>query len=419
MWADYDSSLPVRSEADGLDERLHVKIVDGSSGAVNQATVDTDKNLHVEMHGNNTTGGTDLVLKLSELGFANEDGIYDASNNTDPSNVGLIGHVRSASPADSDQTIRWTGIQGSDANTVWAMDVSMCDGNGEPITTNHPLPIIQGSGANFYVDVDGVYSGSNTDPDNVGVVWHVRNATPGDAQQTFRPTGVQGTAVNTVWAIDVSMHDGSGNAYSSTNPLPISFGSGVSLNVDLDGVYNVSTNPDPDNVGLVISTRSAAPGDAEQTIKPTGVQGSDDNKIWAMDISLHDENGDAYTALNPLPIVITGATAGTSIHHWEKESAIAKDGTSEAAYQVAALKTLKLTKVFGAASGKMKMDISTGTSGSTVQTMVLYNSTAFPNVEYEFAETFTVAAGHWVRIVLTNLDNQAQDMYSMIEGEEV
>jgi hypothetical protein len=340
MWADYDSSLPVRSEKDGLDERLHVKIVDGSSGAVNQAAVDTDKNLHIEVHGNDADDASDVVLKLSELGWANSDGIYEADNNSDPSNNGLIVCTRSAAPSDAEQTFRVTGVQGS-------------------------------------------------------------------------------TDSNLVWAMDVSIHDGNGDAYSDTNPLPISFGSGANLDVNVDGIYVLSTNPDPDNIGLIVCTRSAAPGDAEQTFRVTGVQGStDSNLVWAMDVSLHDENGDSYSGTNPLPVVISGGTIGTAVHHWEKETALAKDGTTEAAYQVTALKTLTLTKVFGTGSGKMKLDISTGSSGGTVQTMVLFNSTAFPNVEYEFAETFTVPAGQWVSIIVTNLDNQAQDIYTMIEGEE-
>lgn len=38
--------------------------------------------------------------------------------------------------------------------------------------------------------VDGVYDVvTNADPDNIGLVGHVRNATPGDAQQTLRLTG--------------------------------------------------------------------------------------------------------------------------------------------------------------------------------------------------------------------------------------
>lgn len=40
------------------------------------------------------------------------------------------------------------------------------------------------------INVDGVYDGgTNTNPDNVGIIAHIRNAAPGDTQQTFRSTG--------------------------------------------------------------------------------------------------------------------------------------------------------------------------------------------------------------------------------------
>ena len=51
--SDYKSGLPVRSEADGTDERLQTKIVDATSPDTQQMEVDSDNNAHVEVHGNN------------------------------------------------------------------------------------------------------------------------------------------------------------------------------------------------------------------------------------------------------------------------------------------------------------------------------------------------------------------------------
>ena len=48
--ADYDSGLPIRSEADGTDERVQVKIVDKTNPDTQQATVDTDDNLKVGVY---------------------------------------------------------------------------------------------------------------------------------------------------------------------------------------------------------------------------------------------------------------------------------------------------------------------------------------------------------------------------------
>lgn len=64
--ADQDLALPVRTE-DDLDQRVQVKIVDPTNPATQQATVDTDSNLHIEVHGNDSTG-TDRTLALDTLG---------------------------------------------------------------------------------------------------------------------------------------------------------------------------------------------------------------------------------------------------------------------------------------------------------------------------------------------------------------
>lgn len=63
----------------------------------------------------------------------------------------------------------------------------------------------------FTVDtkVDGVYNGvSNTDPDNTGLIAHIRGAAPDDTSQTFRSTGANPNADNVdpanVFALDVN-----------------------------------------------------------------------------------------------------------------------------------------------------------------------------------------------------------------------
>lgn len=137
--ADYDSSLSIRSEADGADERVHVKIVDSANPDTQQATVDTDSNVKVAVYGD-TPAGADEALRLSELGAAAVDGIYDATNNTDPSQVGLVALVRNASPADSQQTQRLTAVTSTDT-TVRALDVALRDSAGDALSTTNPLPV--------------------------------------------------------------------------------------------------------------------------------------------------------------------------------------------------------------------------------------------------------------------------------------
>lgn len=59
--------------------------------------------------------------------------------------------------------------------------------------------------------------------------------------------------------------------------------------VSVDGVYNVSTNTNPDNVGLISHTRAASPGDAEQVERITAASPSSDN-IDPADVKAQDVN---------------------------------------------------------------------------------------------------------------------------------
>ena len=136
--ADYDSSLPVRSEADGNDERLHVKLVDYTNPDTQQAQVNTDSELLVEVHGKNPASG-DETLRLSELGAVNPDGDYDVTNNTKPASIGIIASDRGASVTETSQNLRPTGVSG-DSNKI-ALDVAISDSSGNDIDSGNPLPV--------------------------------------------------------------------------------------------------------------------------------------------------------------------------------------------------------------------------------------------------------------------------------------
>lgn len=162
--SDYNSSLPVRTEADGTDERLHVKIVDGTTPS-QRTTVDTDGNVHAEMHGNDPAG-TDRVLRTSELGAMTPDGVYDVAANTKPGNSGLIASVRDAAPSDTTQTQRITSVTNG---TKRLLDVSMHDENGAPFSASNPLPVTsvdsEGSEVNDYATAAAVAAAASSNHD--------------------------------------------------------------------------------------------------------------------------------------------------------------------------------------------------------------------------------------------------------------
>lgn len=133
-----EAGLPIKSPGN-TDDKTEVQIVDGSTVS-QKATVDSDNNLHVQVHGDNPSSG-DEVLRLSELGAPNPDGDYDATNNTKPAHMGLIAHDRAATPADTDQNQRLTAKTGTTDTDVHALDVSIHDENGNSFTAANPLPV--------------------------------------------------------------------------------------------------------------------------------------------------------------------------------------------------------------------------------------------------------------------------------------
>ena len=258
--ADYDSGLPIRSEVDGTDERVHVKIVDGTTDpAVNQTRVDSDNNLHIEVHGNRADDATDVVLRLSELGATVIDGLYHADDNSDPANIALVAHTR--------------------------------------------------------------------------------NATPGDTQSTERLTSIEDSG-GTVRALDVSLHDEDGEAYSQSNPLPV---------------------------------------------------------------TLEESEGD-------------------EVHDYDKGVAIAKDATSTHDYSVGSGDTFSFQQLLTSASGKMKVEVQIGDGAASEvfsEVAVRFNSTASPEADVNWKVPIVVvrtANTTTVRVIRTNLDNQPQDLYSTIVG---
>ena len=85
------------------------------------------------------------------------------------------------------------------------------------------------------IDLDGEYSGGNTNPDNVGMIVHSRAASPGDTEQLFRSTGgtlnADALVAANIHAIDVGsfLHGYNGATWdrinSSSGALDINFAS--------------------------------------------------------------------------------------------------------------------------------------------------------------------------------------------------
>lgn len=103
----------------------------------------------------------------------------DADSLAASANVGA--HIRAGSDGDliASQTIaaeEWLNVASA-----------LFDGAGNALSSTGGSLDVNVTSA-IDVSVDGEYSGGNTDPDNVGVIGHVRAAAPADTDQTVRTT---------------------------------------------------------------------------------------------------------------------------------------------------------------------------------------------------------------------------------------
>lgn len=132
-------------------------------------------------------------------------------------------------------------------------------------------------------------------------------------------------------------------------------------------------------------------------------------------VSIQDSAGNAFSASNPL-YVYNVQSPGTEVHDYSTSAALAAGASSNHDYTVAGT-PLEFSQVIASASGKMKIEVQVAQDGTTfVSYGVMFNSTANPNMDFNMKAPITVAVAGKVRVIRTNKDNQAQDVYSTIIG---
>jgi len=105
--------------------------------------------------------------------------------------------------------------------------------------------------------------------------------------------------------------------------LDVNVGNDITAECDLDGDYDVSTNPTPDSVGLIVHDRGASPDETDQNQRPTADNPDSDNvdpaNVHALDTNsyLMGWDGSAWDRLtrsaNGLEVDVTGFTATVDV----------------------------------------------------------------------------------------------------------
>lgn len=143
---------------------------------------------------------------------------------------------------------------------------------------------------------------------------------------------------------------------------------------------------------------------------------SDSVKAWVV-----DEAGNPFTGANPLPVYLT-EDPGSEVCVYNTSASLAANASSNHNYSVANGAVFELWQVEASGSGKMKIEVQVGDGGIVevfASKAVLFNSTATPDMSLRLVKPIKVTGTvntTTVRVIRTNKDNQAQDVYSTIVG---
>lgn len=254
----------------------------------------------------------------------------------------------------------------------------------------------------------------------------------------------------TVDAVDLDIRDLS----AAQDNVAISDGTDT-LEVNADGSINITDNGgsitvdgtvEVSNFPTTVDTDYGTVGantirTAAQIGNATGAADFNAGATGAQTLRVEANQGEANAVANAWPVLVTDGTdtlavnadgsinvnlattpPGTEVNNYNTAAAVAAGASSNHDYTVTGGTTFTLSQIEASASAKMKIEvqIETGVATGVFNTrFVQFNSTAETNMSIHLAAPITVAAGVRVRVIRTNRDNQAQDVYSTISGQEV
>lgn len=195
---------------------------------------------------------------------------------------------------------------------------------------------------------------------------------------------------------------------SNANPVPVS-DAGGSLTVDA--------------IDLDIRDLVAATDSVSAHLKDgsgNAITSSTAGATRPLDVALRDSAGSLYGPANPLPVSVSVGSVGVEVNDFNVATAVASAASSNHDYTT--VSDFRLTQINASGSGKMKIEVQVETaagSGVFNTVFVQFNSTAAPNMHIELKSPISVVSGAKVRIIRTNNDNQAQNLYSTISGQSL
>jgi hypothetical protein len=187
--------------------------------------------------------------------------------------------------------------------------------------------------------------------------------------------------------------------------------------VQSNGDYDATTNKRPSSQGMIVSDRAASPDETTMNKRPTAVAGNDD-KV-AVDVAISDSQGNRIDQNNPLYVTLTDSPLD-EIENYHVAVSVAKNASANHVYLTTSEFRGLNAQASSAGLAKFELQVETAPASGTYQTvMVKFNSVSNPNVEFAHRFPKAIISGSNIRIIKTNLDSQATDLYSLINGQEV
>ena len=130
--------------------------------------------------------------------------------------------------------------------------------------------------------------------------------------------------------------------------------------------------------------------------------------------------GANVSVTNPIPVYVTSSSPGTLVNSYMTSVNVAAGSSVNLTYTIPAGKTFSAYKFWSSGSGKIRVDVQASPDGTTYSTYWTgFNSTAQPNVDINLtqpAEFQDSGTGSTIRIVITNKDLTAFDVFTTITG---
>lgn len=120
------------------------------------------------------------------------------------------------------------------------------------------------------------------------------------------------------------------------------------------------------------------------------------------------------------PVSIVDAQVANEVHSYDTSAGISAAASDNHDYTIGNT-ALLLKSISASSSGKMKIELQVGPVGTLVTKGVWFTTSANPNLDVTFPQPIEVpsASTGTVRIIRTNLESSAMDVYSFINGKEV